>query len=58
MRNVSGPYLPRVRHPDEAPPRTVNIWDIEIYDGSDLKPFNGRQGSMDAFSIKSYGVRT
>ena len=51
-------YVPRIKHPDEAPAPSINIWAAGSYDGAELRPFIGRAGSMDAYALPSHGVRT
>jgi hypothetical protein len=58
MRDNSAKYVARVREANEAHPNQKNIWSEGHYDGAELKPFEGRPGSMDAFYLPSLGVAT
>lgn len=46
----------RLRRPANAP--ITNATTTELYDGAELRPFEGRPGAMDAFALPSLiGVR-
>ena len=52
-----GGYVPMVRTPDMAAPRTFNhMKDGQLYTGPDEQPV--RPGAMDAMAIKSRGYPT
>ena len=53
----SGGYVPMVRTPDMAEPRTFNhMKDGQLYVPDNSEPV--RPGAMDAFKIKSRGYKT
>jgi len=56
MMRSCEPYKPRKKVENEAPPRSNNSWTEELYDGADLKPFEGRPGAMTAYSLPSKGM--
>jgi hypothetical protein len=57
-KSKATPFAIRKKLRNEALAQTRNIWTDELYLGEDLKPFEGRPGSMDAYSLPSLGVRT
>ena len=58
MRINSAPYIRRIKADNEVRAQTRNIWTEELYMGEELNPFEGRPGSMDAYSLPSHGDRT
>jgi len=57
-KSTVSPFSIRKKLRNEALAQTRNIWTEELYLGEDLKPFEGRPGAMDAYSLPSLGVRT
>lgn len=58
MRDNSGAYTKRAKKPGETPMPFRDIWTKDHYDGADLKPFQGRPGSLDFLRCKSLGLST
>ena len=58
MRDNSGAYVKRIKAKGEVGSAYRDIWTDGTYDGADLRPFEGRPGSMVAYSLPSRGVRT
>lgn len=46
---------PEVERPDVVPPRQVSVM-TGRYNGAELRPFDGRQGAMDAYRLPSRGM--
>ena len=51
-------FVPRKKRENEALVPSRDIWSQGTYDGHDLRPFEGRPGSMVAYSLPSHGDRT
>ncbi|NVN99264.1 MAG: hypothetical protein HXX17_08070 [Geobacteraceae bacterium] len=49
-------FVARVRDYTEALPRETDIWTKELYDGAELRPFDGRKGAMDFKALPSKGL--
>ena len=49
-------FTKRIRAHAEALPRDANIWTKELYDGAELRPFEGRPGSQDFLKYPSKGL--
>lgn len=51
------PQKPKVETPTTKYERLPYGWNRrELYDGKELKPFEGRPGSMDAHALPSRGI--
>ena len=50
------PFVAKPKDPDLVPGRLVPQWTNELYDGAELRPFDGRPGAMDFKKYPSKGL--
>ena len=56
-RHLDQGYVPSDLPPGAAPPNTYTMLkDKGTYNGAELRPFDGRPGSMDAYKLPSRGI--
>ncbi len=48
-----GTFKKRIKKENETPPRSSFIWGSDLYDGAELRPYQGRPGANDALSFPS-----
>ena len=49
-------FAKRERPVNEATPPITNIWTTDIYDGAELRPYQGRPGALDFLKCPSKGL--
>jgi hypothetical protein len=56
MRRFGPKYEPRKRGEHEAMPPPADLFERPVYDGAELRPYDGRAGSMTFKTLPSRGL--